>query len=151
MTASVNRPHCSGVAWVAASAPANGLDAVAPVLAPFAARAVGAMRAHPFLVAGTGRTDTLLMRVVPDVASKGGAEALACAAVLDQGVGVAVKIADGGDRAAGPALVRALHLLDAVTADQLEALAPVARRPLLGGGRQVGELVAGFRLRRPRG
>ncbi len=120
-------------------------------LAPFAARAVGAMRAHPLLVAGTRRTDTLLMRVVPDVASKGGAEALACAAVLDQGVGVAVKIADGGDRAAGPALVRALHLLDAVTADQLEALASVARRPVLGGGRQVGELVAGFRLRRPRG
>jgi L-asparaginase II len=119
-------------------------------LAPSAARAVAAMRAHPFLVAGTRRSDTLLMQAVPDVVSKGGAEALTCAALLDRGIGVAVKIADGGDRAAAPALVRVLALLDAVTEAQLDRLAPVARRPVLGGGRPVGELVADFRLRRPR-
>ncbi len=91
------------------------------------------------------------MGVAPNVVSKGGAEALACAAVLDRGIGVAVKIADGGDRAAAPALLRALALQDALTEAQLERLAPLARRPVLGGGRPVGELVADFRLRRPRG
>jgi L-asparaginase II len=120
-------------------------------LAPFAQRAVAAMRAHPFLVAGTRRVDTLLMGVAPNVVSKGGAEALACAAVLDRGIGVAVKIADGGDRATAPALLRILELLGILTEAQLERLAPLARRPVLGGGRPVGELEADFRLRTPRG
>jgi L-asparaginase II len=120
-------------------------------LAPFAERAVSAMRAHPFLVAGTRRTDTLLMGVAPNVVSKGGAEALACAAALDRGIGIAVKVADGGERAAGPALLRTLALLHVLTEAQLDDLAPIAHRPILGGGRPVGELVAAFRLRRPRG
>jgi hypothetical protein len=60
-----------------------------------------------------------------------------------------VKVADGGERAAGPALVRALGLLGALDEGQVAALGPVARRPVLGGGRPVGELVAEFRLRRP--
>jgi len=119
-------------------------------LAHRAARAVAAMRAHPFLVAGTHRTDTELMAAVSNVVSKGGAEALHCAAVLDRGIGVAVKVDDGGDRAAGPALVRALALLGAVSEAQLTELGSLARRPVLGGGRPVGELVADFRLRRPR-
>jgi L-asparaginase II len=108
------------------------------------------MTAHPYLVAGTKRADTQLKQTVPRVASKGGAEALHCAALLEQGVGVAVKIADGGDRAAAPALVRVLALLGAVTERQREELAPIARRAVLGGGRPVGELVADLRLRRPR-
>jgi L-asparaginase II len=120
-------------------------------LAPSVARASEAMRAHPFLVAGTGRTDTALMRAAPQILSKGGAESLHCAAVLDRGIGVAVKIADGGDRACGPALLRALDLLDALTAAQVSELAPLAHRAVLGGGRPVGELVTDFRLRRPRG
>lgn len=122
-------------------------------LAPTAARAVAAMRAHPNLVAGRRRTDTLLMSAVPGVVSKGGAEGLHCAAILDAGVGVAVKVADGGERASGPALVRALAILGALgpEPDGLEALASLLRRPVLGGGRPVGETVADFRLRRTRG
>ena len=119
-------------------------------LEPSARTAVAGMRAHPFLVAGTGRTDTALMTVVPTVLSKAGAEALACAALLDRGLGVAVKIADGGERASGPAMIRALALLDAIDEAQLERLAPVARKPVLGGGEPVGELTATFALRRPR-
>jgi L-asparaginase II len=111
-------------------------------------RATSAMREHPFLVAGTGRTDTALMRAAPDVVSKGGAEALHCAAVLDLGLGIAVKVADGGDRATGPALLRALALLGALDDGRLRALDRYARRPVLGGGRPVGELQAVLRLRR---
>jgi L-asparaginase II len=108
------------------------------------------MRAHPFLVAGTRRTDTELMSRVPGVISKGGAEALHCAAILGPGLGVAVKIADGGDRAAGPALLHTLAGLDALSDRELDELSPMARKPVLGGGRPVGELLADFRLRRPR-
>jgi L-asparaginase II len=107
------------------------------------------MRTHPFLVAGTGRSDTLLMEAAPGVVAKVGAEGLHCAAISDLGIGVAVKIADGGDRAAGPALVRALALLGALSPPELEELRALARPPVLGGGRPVGELVADFRLRRP--
>lgn len=120
------------------------------VLATTVARAISAMRTHPHLVAGRRRTDTALMSAVPGVVSKGGAEALHCAAVLEPGLGVAVKIADGGERASGPALIRVLELLGALPPDRLELLRPVARRPVLGGGRPVGEMVADFRLRRPR-
>jgi L-asparaginase II len=115
-----------------------------------ARRAVDAMRAHPFLVAGTGRLDTALMPALPDVVSKGGAEALACAAILADGIGIAVKIEDGGDRATGPALVRVLSLFGAVGGDADAALAAVARPDVLGGGRPVGTLEAAFGLRRPR-
>jgi L-asparaginase II len=118
---------------------------------PRAGRAVRAMRAHPFLVAGTRRSDTDVMRAVPNVVCKVGAEALHCAALLDRGIGVAVKIADGGDRAAAPALLHALAQLDAVTDAQLHELEAHARRPVLGGGRPVGEMEAAFRLARPRG
>ena len=113
-----------------------------------ATRAVGAMRAHPYLVAGAGRSDTVIMRATPKVVCKVGAEGLHCAAILDAGLGVAVKIADGGDRAAGLALVRTLALLDAISAEQADRLAPLVHPPVLGGGRRVGELVAEFRLRR---
>jgi L-asparaginase II len=90
------------------------------------------------------------MPVVPEVLSKGGAEALACAAILTDGIGVAVKIDDGGDRAAGPALVRVLALLGAVDDESEAALAATARPDVLGGGRPVGALEAAFRLRRAR-
>jgi L-asparaginase II len=115
-----------------------------------ASRAVAAMGAHPFLVAGTGRTDTKLMASAPGIVSKVGAEALHCAAMLEEGIGVAVKIDDGGDRATGSALVRALSQIGAIGEEETGMLSSVARSPVLGGGRPVGEMVAEFRLRRPR-
>ena len=119
-------------------------------LTEHAAAAVEAMRAEPYLVAGRGRSDTRIMEAVPAVISKVGAEGLHCAAVLGQGIGVAVRIEDGSDRAAAPALVKTLDLLGLLERAQLERLAPVAAPPVLGGGRPVGALETGFRLRRPR-
>jgi L-asparaginase II len=109
---------------------------------PEVARATSAMRAEPYLVAGRNRTDTALMREEPGLLVKSGAEGLACAAVLETGFGVAVKIDDGGDRAAGPALIWALAQLGAVSIEALVRLDPFVRRPVLGGGRIVGELSA---------
>jgi L-asparaginase II len=118
-------------------------------LAEHAAAAVGAMRAEPYMVAGSGRSDTRIMQAVPDMICKVGAEGLHCAALLGQGLGVAVRIDDGSDRAAAPALVRVLELLGLLDGAQLERLASVAAPPVLGGGRPVGALEAGFLLRRP--
>ncbi len=119
-------------------------------LAATAEIAVSAMRAQPYLVAGRDRSDTAIMGEIPEVVCKVGAEGLHCAGVTSSGIGVAVKISDGGDRAAAPALLRSLELLGALTAEQLQHLETLVRPPVLGGGRPVGELEADFRLRRGR-
>ena len=92
-----------------------------------------AMRAHPELVSGTGRDDARLMRGVPGLLSKGGAEGVVAVAVPGAGA-VALKIDDGAMRARMPVLVPALRRLG-VEAPVLDEL---AETPLLGGGRPVG-------------
>jgi L-asparaginase II len=67
------------------------------------ARIVSAMRANPVLIGGEGATDTELMRAQPEWLAKAGAEGLMCA-VSAEGVGLAVKVADGNSRALRPAL-----------------------------------------------
>jgi L-asparaginase II len=94
-----------------------------------------AMRAHSWLVAGTGREDTGLMQAVPGLLVKGGADGVHVAAVPGRGA-VALKIDDGGDRARTPVLAAGLRRLG-VPAD---ALAPWLLAPVLGGGRPVGEI-----------
>ena len=69
-----------------------------------------AMRARPELIGGEGATDTELMRTLPGWIAKGGAEGLMCAASSD-GVGVALKSADGNSRALRPALAAFGELL----------------------------------------
>ena len=66
-------------------------------------RVCEAMRAHPELVRGPGAPDTRLMQLLPGWTAKGGAEALLCAASPD-GLGVALKVEDGGSRAVAPAV-----------------------------------------------
>jgi L-asparaginase II len=66
-------------------------------------RIAAAMRTRPDLVGGNGGTDTELMRTLPGWIAKGGAEGLMCAASVD-GLGLAVKAADGNSRALRPAL-----------------------------------------------
>ena len=115
-------------------------------LEPTAARAVAAMRAEPYLVAGRRRVDTAVMTEAPDVIVKVGAEGLLCAGLLGPGLGIAVKVADGSARAAGPALIHALRQLGAVDEAALERLVRYERRPVLGGGKPVGELAPSYRL-----
>jgi len=66
-------------------------------------RITEAMRARPDLVGGDGGTDTGLMRLLPRWIAKGGAEGLMCAA-SPEGLGIALKVADGNSRALRPAL-----------------------------------------------
>jgi L-asparaginase II len=121
-------------------------------LGPFevhARRAIEAVLAEPRMVSGSRGLDTAMMRAIPGTVAKGGAEALQCTVVLEEGIAVAVKIADGGYRAAGPAMIRALRLLGLLDPAREEALASHARPVVKGGGRPVGELAAEFELERP--
>ena len=61
----------------------------------------GACWAHPDLVAGPGRLDTLVMQRLPgSVLMKSGAEGVYCGALPERGLGFALKIDDGAKRAA---------------------------------------------------
>jgi L-asparaginase II len=115
-------------------------------LEPHVVRATSAMRANPYLVAGRRREDTAIMQTAPSLVVKSGAEALICAADVESGLGVAVKVADGGDRAAAPALIEALARIDALSTSQLRALDRYARPWVTGGGRRVGALETDLRL-----
>ena len=95
-----------------------------------------AMRAHPWFVGGTGRPDTDLMRGVPGVIAKEGAEAV-FAIGLPDGRGVAVKIADG----ARAGRVVAAGVLAGLGIDP-DAVARLGALPILGHGEPVGAVIA---------
>jgi len=111
-----------------------------------ARRAVGAMRAEPYMVAGRNRPDTAAIQATTSVIAKGGAEGLMCAADLERGWGVAVKVRDGSARATGPALLVVLDSLGLLDEGALSRLTAFATPPVLGGGEPVGAITAGFEL-----
>jgi L-asparaginase II len=79
------------------------------------ARVVHAMRTRPFLVGGTDRFDTVLIEETDGrVLAKVGAEGVHSVALLDEGVGIAVKVEDGSPRAQYPAVLRLLQHLGAL-------------------------------------
>jgi L-asparaginase II len=119
-------------------------------LGPHAVRATQAMRNQPYLVAGRNRADTAVMEAAPLIV-KSGAEGLACASVPERGLGVAVKIRDGGGSrpTSGVALIRVLRLLDALDDGAMQAVQAFASPAVLGGGEPVGSLEADFDLLRP--
>jgi L-asparaginase II len=85
-----------------------------------ARRIVQAMTAHPELVAGTGRVCTTLMRAGHGrVAVKTGAEAAYAAIVPGHGLGIALKIDDGGGRAAETTIAYLLDRMGLVDHDQV--------------------------------
>src|SRR5699024_3191114 len=99
----------------------------------FEHRIVSAMKAHPHLVSGPGRFDTLAMQHVPGLVIKGGAEGVLMGALAD-GSTIITKVADGNHRANTPAFVAALAALG-VSADL-----SWAREPVLGHGDVLGHV-----------
>lgn len=83
---------------------------------------VKAVRAHPFMVAGSGDFDTLIMEAVPRLFIKTGAEGVYCACVPHAGLGIALKVDDGAARAAEVAIASVLAGLDVWTAEEKTAL-----------------------------
>ncbi|MEZ4415060.1 MAG: asparaginase [Gemmatimonadota bacterium] len=115
-----------------------------------AASVVEAMTAHPYEVAGSGRLCTALMeRTGARLFAKVGAEGVYGAGLPESGVGIAVKVEDGGWRAAGVALLAVLETLGALSEDDRAALAEHAR-PLVRNTRDwvVGRIESKVDLRR---
>ncbi|MEH1102405.1 asparaginase [Micromonospora sp. CPCC 205561] len=96
-----------------------------------------AMRAHPDVVGGTRADDSRVMRGVPGLLAKIGAEGVLASAVPGVGA-VALKIDDGAGRARMPVLVSALRRLGV----DAPVLAEYAEAPLFGGGLPVGAVRA---------
>ncbi|WP_347267336.1 asparaginase [Paracoccus sp. (in: a-proteobacteria)] len=109
-------------------------------------RLVEAMIAHPDLVAGEGRACTEIMRAAGGrVAVKTGAEAVFVGIVPERGLGIALKVTDGGTRGAEAAITALLvHLR------LLDASDPVVQKYLTGPQRNWRGLVTG-ELRRASG
>ena len=100
-------------------------------------RIVEAMLKHPDLIAGSDRPCTDMMRAHPGrVITKVGAEGLYCAVLLQEGLGVALKVADGHGVAAALALAAVLEELGL----RPRPASLVARPNVNTRGETVGEL-----------
>ena len=111
---------------------------------------VAAVRRHPFMVAGSGQLDTVLLEATGGrVLAKVGAESAYAAVDLDNGIGLALKVIDGAPRARGAALLAALRALGWLDEREWETVLPAATVEVHGGGRTVGAVrPAELRLRR---
>jgi L-asparaginase II len=96
---------------------------------------VEAIRAHPQWTSGTLRDEARLIRSVPNLFAKAGAEGV-YAAALDDGRAVALKIADGSPRARPVVMAAALRLLGV----DYPVLDDLTHPAVLGGGQPVGEV-----------
>ncbi len=94
-------------------------------------RIVHALQTRPFLVGGSDRFDSALIEATEGrVIVKIGAEGVHSAALIDDGIGVTVKVDDGAQRAQFPALLALLQHLGALPAELPPRLPEFARRQL---------------------
>jgi L-asparaginase II len=103
-----------------------------------------AMRQHPEYISGTAQPGVELTRVTKGrIIMKTGAEGFLTAYVPDQGLGIALKIADGEPRARVPALIALLSAAGLLDAAEQRGLARLAEPPVLNStGATVGRLRA---------
>ena len=98
-------------------------------------RVINACIKHPEMILAEGAFDTRMMRAVPGLLVKGGAESVMLASLAD-GSAIAWKISDGANRANGPMMKAALAKLGkAIEGEVVD---------VLGGGTVVGSLSATF-------
>ena len=111
--------------------------AIAPV-GSAAARVAHAMRTHPEMVGGPTRDITLLIQGVPGLFGKDGAEGVFAIAMPD-GRAIALKIADGANRARPPVMKSALQRIgiDISNVDERAFASPI-----MGHGSVVGSVRA---------
>ncbi|MHB8513442.1 MAG: asparaginase [Actinomycetota bacterium] len=99
-----------------------------------------AMRAHPFLVAGTKRICTDLMSNHATLVLKAGAEGILCAHDPATGIALALKVRDGWSRFVAPATIDVLMRLGIMEPPFTDAVELHAHPPVLGGGVKAGTL-----------
>ena len=101
------------------------------------ARVADSFRAFPEFASGSRRDEAALMRAVPGLFCKAGAESVYAVGLAD-GRGIALKVEDGGVRARAAVMAAVLQHLG-VDNDVIDAQ---TRSPLYGGGIQVGSVHA---------
>jgi L-asparaginase II len=102
------------------------------------------MGTRPFLVGGTDRVDTIRMQATEGRGvAQIGAEGVHSVGVPERGIGFAVKVDDGAQRAQFPAVLRILQLYDVLPAVLPPRLEEFSRKPLRN---TRGEIVGEIRL-----
>lgn len=108
-----------------------------------------AMYTSPMLVAGTGRFCTDLMTVMQGkVIAKAGAEAVYTVGIMDKGIGIAIKISDGGPRGKELAMMKALEDLGFINEEEIAQLEKY-RYPIVKNNHQmiIGGMKPAFNLK----
>ena len=121
---------------------------LAPIRAKAAKRLLEACMAEPWLVAGTGKTDTHLMEIGKGrVFVKTGAEGVYCGAIPELGLGIALKSDDGSTRGAEAMIAGVLAKLLKADAALAEAYREAAtHRYKNWNGMKVGKVKAAGEL-----
>lgn len=108
------------------------------------------MAANPEMIAGTGRFDTDLMKVMAGrMIAKLGAEGIRCLAVRGEiSLGIAIKIEDGCTRASAAVMLSVLEQLELITKEEIAKLSNY-RIPVLKNHRgiETGQILAEFILK----
>ena len=108
-----------------------------------------AVAAEPFMVAGSRRFDTIVMGALGLKAfTKTGAEGVYCAALPEQGLGIAVKCDDGAGRAAEAVMAAVICAFVPMTEAQRAIVSPYADKAIVNwNGIETGRLRAAAELR----
>ena len=110
---------------------------------------VNSMKKYPEMVSGEGRLDLSLATASKNnILAKAGGEALSCSGILSKGWGMAVKIADGGQRAIGPAVIETLKQMGLLSGKQIGRMNKFSH-PIIKNfrGDEVGFVKAEFELK----
>ena len=107
------------------------------------------MTSFPQMIAGSDRFTTLLMEYYKDrIIAKDGSEAVFCLGIPEKGLGVAIKIEDGSERALAPVVLRTLEELGILTEEDKEHFKDFYNVPIKNfRDEKVGELRPAFTLR----
>ncbi len=110
---------------------------------------IASMIAFPEMVAGKGRLDTELMKLLKGkVIAKIGAEGVYCASIPSKNIGISIKIEDGNSRALGPVILETLLQLNIISSEEIEVLRNFWRPEVLNHyGEKSGEIKAKFKIK----
>ena len=104
---------------------------------------IKAVKANPFMVAGSKRFCTKIMEAVPRLFAKTGAEGVYCGAVPHAGIGIAVKCDDGASRGAEVIFAKIAASLDIWKKEELDLFTSFSKIDLKNfNDKVVGELRA---------
>ncbi len=108
-----------------------------------AATIVAAVKSAPEMVAGTNSFCTQIMKSIPRLIAKSGAEGVYCGAIPDAGIGIALKCDDGASRAAEVIFAKILSSLSTWNEEERTILLGYSQKKLQNlNGITIGELRA---------